>query len=139
LEAAPNTAHPFPRGLEPRSNLEYYTNELERLRVASEAVASARHALHAHRDANTQPPQTLDNQSDRPAPKSDEEMTKVLACQVCYQQVADIALLPCGHMVMCQWCADIVIPVKHTHLPIRPSNCPMCRKQVKQRFRIHTG
>jgi hypothetical protein len=85
------------------------------------------------------PLMSLDTQPDRPAPKRDEEMTKVLACQVCYQQIADIAVLPCGHMVMCQWCADVVVPVKHGHIPARPTKCPMCRKQVKQRFRIHTG
>ena len=67
---------------------------------------------------------TLDNQPDRPAPKTDEEMTKTLACQVCYQQLADIAVLPCGHMVMCQWCADVVIPVRHSHIPTRPSKMP---------------
>jgi hypothetical protein len=82
---------------------------------------------------------SLDSQPDRPAPKTDAEMTRVLACQVCYQQVADIAVLPCGHMVMCQWCADVVVPVKHGHIPARPTKCPMCRKQVKQRFKIHTG
>ena len=82
---------------------------------------------------------SLDNQPDRPAPKSEEEMTKVLACQVCYQQLADIAVLPCGHMVMCQWCADVVVPIRHGHIPLRPTKCPMCRKQVKQRFKIHTG
>jgi hypothetical protein len=85
------------------------------------------------------PLMSLDTQPDRPAPKTDEEMTKVLACQVCYQQIADIAVLPCGHMVMCQWCADVVVPVKHGHIPARMTKCPMCRKQVKQRFRIHTG
>ncbi|EUC36359.1 hypothetical protein COCCADRAFT_34208 [Bipolaris zeicola 26-R-13] len=82
---------------------------------------------------------SLDNQPDRPPPKSEEEMTKVLACQVCYQQLADIAVLPCGHMVMCQWCADVVVPVRHGHIPARPTKCPMCRKQVKQRFKIHVG
>ncbi|KAF1834940.1 hypothetical protein BDW02DRAFT_497284 [Decorospora gaudefroyi] len=82
---------------------------------------------------------SLDNQPGRPGPKTDEEMTKVLACQVCYQQIADVAVLPCGHMVMCQWCADVVVPVKHGHIPQRPTKCPMCRKQVKQRFKIHTG
>jgi hypothetical protein len=93
------------------------------------------------RAARPPPPplMTLDTQPDRPAPKTDEEMTKVLACQVCYQQIADIAVLPCGHMVMCQWCADVVVPVKHGHIPARATKCPMCRKQVKQRFRIHTG
>jgi hypothetical protein len=123
---------------EMRSSLQQITSELQRLRLASEAVASARQALHAQRHAEVQP-QTLDSQPGRPPPKTDAEMTKVLACQVCYQQTADIALLPCGHMVMCLWCADVVIPVKHSHVPIRPSKCPMCRKVVKQRFRIHTG
>lgn len=123
---------------EVRLSLEQITSELQRLRLASEAVSSARHALHAHR-APEQPFPSLDNQPDRPPPKTDAEMTKTLACQVCYQQLADTAVLPCGHMVMCQWCADVVVPVKHSHIPVRPSKCPMCRKQVKQRFKIHTG
>ncbi|EFQ87306.1 hypothetical protein PTT_17246 [Pyrenophora teres f. teres 0-1] len=85
------------------------------------------------------PPVTLDSQPDRPAPRSEEEMTKVLACQVCYQQIADIAVLPCGHMVMCVWCADVVVPVRHGSVPVGRVRCPMCRKGVKQRVRIHTG
>lgn len=121
-----------------RLSLEQITSELQRLHLASETVVSARHALHAHR--NTERPfPTLDNQPDRPPPKTDAEMTRILACQVCYQQLADIAVLPCGHMVMCQWCADVIVPVKHSHIPVRPSKCPMCRKQIKQRFKIHTG
>lgn len=123
---------------EVRLSLEQITSELQRLRLASEAVASAQHALHAHRVPERAFP-TLDNQPDRPPPKTDAEMVRTLACQVCYQQLADIAVLPCGHMVMCQWCADVVVPVKHSHIPTRPSKCPMCRKQVKQRFKIHTG
>ncbi|KAF2653119.1 hypothetical protein K491DRAFT_552377, partial [Lophiostoma macrostomum CBS 122681] len=66
-------------------------------------------------------------------------MTKNLSCQVCYSQLADIALLPCGHMVLCGWCADTLIPLKHAqhHIPARTSaRCPMCRKSVKQRFKI---
>ncbi|KZM22269.1 zinc ion binding [Ascochyta rabiei] len=121
-----------------RLSLEQITSELQRLRLASEAMSSARHALHAHRTPE-QPFPTLDNQPDRPPPKTDAEMTRTLACQVCYQQLADIAVLPCGHMVMCLWCADVVVPVKHSHVPIRPSKCPMCRKQIKQRFKIHIG
>lgn len=123
---------------EVRLSLEQITSELQRLRLASEAVSSARHALHAHRPPE-RPFPTLDNQPDRPPPKTDAEMTRTLACQVCYQQLADTAVLPCGHMVMCEWCADVVVPVKNSHIPIRPSKCPMCRKQVKQRYKIHTG
>ncbi|KAH6625556.1 hypothetical protein C7974DRAFT_202877 [Boeremia exigua] len=117
------------------STLEYYTGELRRLQMTLEAISPA---LHTQPEPE-RPAPTLDNQPNRPPPKTDVEMTKVIACQVCYEQLADIAVLPCGHMVMCEWCADVVVPVKHSHIPIRPSNCPMCRKQVKQRFRIHTG
>lgn len=123
-----------------QTSIQQITSELQRLRLASEALTTARHSMHSHfQRPPEQPPQTLDNQPGRPSAMSDEEMTKKLECQVCYQQLADIAVLPCGHMVMCQWCADVVIPVKHTHLPIRPSKCPMCRKTVKQRFKIHMG
>lgn len=114
--------------------LEHITNELRHL----EAILSGRHAFNTPR-APDRPLPTLDNQPDRPPPKTDAEMTRTLTCQVCYQQLADIAVLPCGHMVMCQWCAEVVVPVKHSHIPIRPSKCPMCRKQIKQRFKIHTG
>ncbi|OCK89117.1 uncharacterized protein K441DRAFT_585566 [Cenococcum geophilum 1.58] len=75
----------------------------------------------------------------RPPPKTDAEMTVKLECQICYSQVADIACLPCGHMVMCKWCADITMPVRHGTILRRPSNCPMCRKKVSQRVRIHHG
>jgi hypothetical protein len=118
-------------------NPELVMNEMRTMRLGSR-FAEARAFLRAARPPSP-PPLSLDNQPDRPAPKTEEEMTKVLACQVCYQQVADIAVLPCGHMVMCQWCADVVVPIKHGHIPTRPTKCPMCRKQVKQRFKIHTG
>ncbi|KAF2735989.1 hypothetical protein EJ04DRAFT_434019 [Polyplosphaeria fusca] len=97
---------------------------------------------HARRVRDRQrgmPGATLDNQPNRPPPLKDAQMTKSLACQVCYCQIADMALLPCGHMVMCEYCADVVIPVKNQQFPLRPSKCPMCRKQVKQRIRIHFG
>ncbi|KAF2126206.1 hypothetical protein P153DRAFT_347241 [Dothidotthia symphoricarpi CBS 119687] len=125
-----------------RSSLQQIQYELNRLRAASDRdlfVSEAGEALRLPRPFEPIPVRTLDNQPGRPPPMTDEAMTKVLACQVCYQQLADIAVLPCGHMVMCQWCADVVIPVKHSHVPIRPSKCPMCRKMVKQRFKIHTG
>ncbi|KAF2187265.1 hypothetical protein K469DRAFT_704947 [Zopfia rhizophila CBS 207.26] len=137
-EALTTTSSNMPSTSDLRPALAAITAELSRLRQASEAVASARHALHSRRNPSP-PAQSLDSQPNRPPPLSDEEMTKNLACQICYSQLADTAVLPCGHMIMCQWCADVVIPVRHSHLPVRPSKCPMCRKQVKQRFKIHMG
>lgn len=124
-----------------QTSISQITSELQRLRLASEALSSARYASHRNTlfTSDPQPAQTLDSQPTRPAPRTDAQMTKHLACQVCYQQLADIAVLPCGHMVMCQWCADVVVPVRHSHIPMRPTKCPMCRKVIKQRFRIHMG
>ncbi|KAF1970768.1 hypothetical protein BU23DRAFT_600686 [Bimuria novae-zelandiae CBS 107.79] len=125
-----------------RASLIQIENDLTRLQQATDAVASARIALVRQRPASRpplpEPVPTLD-EPDRPPPLTDAQMTKKLDCQVCYSQIADIAVLPCGHMVMCQWCADIAIPVRHSHIPARPSKCPMCRKTVKQRFKIHVA
>lgn len=137
--SASNNTSPTPGMSQIQTSIQQISSELQRLRLASEAITSARHSMNSRFVQPERPVQTLDNQPNRPPPLTDEEMTKTLACQVCYQQLADTAVLPCGHMVMCQWCADVVIPVKHSHLPIRPSKCPMCRKAVKQRFRIHMG
>jgi hypothetical protein len=76
---------------------------------------------------------------ERPGPKSDEDMAFKLECRVCYSQVADTACLPCGHLAMCQWCADQAIPVKdedRTRPKDKFAKCPMCRVRVKQRVKI---
>lgn len=75
----------------------------------------------------------------RPEPKEDADMTLKLDCQICYTQTADIACLPCGHLVMCSWCSDQHSPVmQHDRTrPKKPANCPVCRKKVKQKVRIY--
>ena len=75
----------------------------------------------------------------RPEPKDDNEMTLKLDCKVCYTQTADTACLPCGHLVMCQWCSEQHSPVmQHDRTrPRRPANCPVCRKKIKQKVRIY--
>lgn len=82
-----------------------------------------------------------DEEDDRPPPKSDEELSVRLVCKVCLQQTADTAVLPCGHLVMCSFCADIVVPARpndHT-APATRSSCPMCRKNISRRVRIFTS
>lgn len=85
-------------------------------------------------------PQGLDvEDSGRPEPKSDEEMTIRLDCKICYTQTADTACLPCGHLVMCQWCSEQHSPaMRHDRTrPRDPANCPVCRKKIKQKVRIY--
>lgn len=84
--------------------------------------------------------QGLDVEDDgRPEPKEDEDLVIKMDCRVCYTQVADVACLPCGHLVMCQWCSEQHSPVmEHDKTrPRRPANCPVCRKRVKQKVRIY--
>jgi hypothetical protein len=121
------TPQPGP-GMPSRSSIDELTLQLARMRQAYDQQRNA-----------MRPGPTLDSQPNRPPPLKEEQMMKNLQCHVCYAQLADIAVLPCGHMVMCEYCADVVIPVKNQQFPVRPSKCPMCRKGVKQRVRIHFG
>ncbi|KAG9560919.1 hypothetical protein KCU71_g9736, partial [Aureobasidium melanogenum] len=77
--------------------------------------------------------------SGRPEPKEDADMTLKLDCKICYTQTADTACLPCGHLVMCQWCSEQHSPVmQHDRTrPRKPANCPVCRKKIKQKVRIY--
>ncbi|CAD0110163.1 unnamed protein product [Aureobasidium uvarum] len=77
--------------------------------------------------------------SGRPEPKEDADMTFKLDCKICYTQTADTACLPCGHLVMCQWCSAQHSPVmQHDRTrPRKPANCPVCRKKIKQKVRIY--
>lgn len=71
-------------------------------------------------------------------PLSEEEMTILLDCRVCYSQKAEICTLPCGHLTMCKWCSDQHSPtMAHDQTrPRRAANCPVCRKQIRQKVRV---
>jgi len=87
------------------------------------------------------PVQTLDDEEvERPPPKTEEEMTLKLACKICLQQKADTAVLPCGHLIMCSYCADVWAPTKESDQTqlLRKTQCPMCRKQIRRRVKIFT-
>lgn len=94
---------------------------------------------HVDENLRAQRPLTLDDEGDdRPPPQSEEDMTVKLVCKICLQQPADIAVLPCGHLVMCSFCAAIWVPPRsedHTQ-PLRKTSCPLCRKRIKRRVRI---
>ncbi|TKA73023.1 hypothetical protein B0A55_07049 [Friedmanniomyces simplex] len=85
-------------------------------------------------------PQGLDaTDTGRPEPKADEELKVSLECRICYTQLAEIACLPCGHLVMCKWCSEQHSPVmSHDRTrPRRAAGCPVCRKGVRQKVRVY--
>lgn len=74
----------------------------------------------------------------RPEPKETGELTINMECKVCMTQLVDTVLLPCGHAILCQWCADKLIPSSNGY-PKGKAACPMCRDPIKQKVRIFTG
>lgn len=76
--------------------------------------------------------------SDRPEPKTDEELQISMDCRICYTQLADIVCLPCGHLVMCKWCSDQHSPtMAHDRTrPRRAAGCPVCRKGIRQKIKV---
>ncbi|KAL3463994.1 hypothetical protein BJX64DRAFT_286951 [Aspergillus heterothallicus] len=73
-------------------------------------------------------------QQDRPEPKETEELTLNMECRVCMAQLIDTVLLPCGHAILCRWCADQQFPSYKGHLKNK-TPCPLCRETVRQRVR----
>lgn len=84
------------------------------------------------------PPRGLDDRSNgRPEPKESEELLVNLECKACMTQLVDTVMLPCGHAVLCRWCAEQLMPPSLTdrNRPRGTAFCPMCRSQVKHRVR----
>lgn len=46
-------------------------------------------------------------------------------CKICYDRAIDIVLYPCGHFVLCRWCAQ------------RVSDCPLCRFVITDIIRTY--
>ncbi|EON68358.1 hypothetical protein W97_07616 [Coniosporium apollinis CBS 100218] len=126
-----------------RISNEVLDDEMRELLVQRSILQSLRDRLDQIQSSPVQqelqdvPSQGLDG-GDRPESKTDQEMTKTVDCKVCYQQIADTAVLPCGHMVMCQWCADVHMPThEHDRTALKTKKpCPVCRKKVNKRVKI---
>lgn len=86
-----------------------------------------------------------DPRTKRPEPKAAEEMQVNLECKICMSQIVDTVLLPCGHAILCRWCAEQALPtLRSTGNGNGPSiaqtqsrskaaaTCPMCRRPVRQ-------
>ncbi|OJJ48291.1 hypothetical protein ASPZODRAFT_130268 [Penicilliopsis zonata CBS 506.65] len=75
----------------------------------------------------------LDNQNDgRPTPKESKDLLTTLECKICMTQLVDTVIIPCGHAVLCRWCAEQHIPSSRVDgtRPKTYSLCPVCRTHV---------
>lgn len=48
-------------------------------------------------------------------------------CLCCYSSERNVALFPCGHVYFCSACSDIY----------KSNNCPVCRRNIEERRKIH--
>ncbi|EFR00758.1 hypothetical protein MGYG_03762 [Nannizzia gypsea CBS 118893] len=84
----------------------------------------------------TEQPVGLDVQTDgRPEPKDSASLMVNMECKVCMTQLVDTVLIPCGHAVLCRWCAEQHLLPKIGSRRLPPA-CPMCRRPIKQRLRM---
>ena len=114
-----------------------------RREFVSRMIERARQGAELREAATTQDPQSLDDERIvRPPPKTDAEMNISLACRICLQQVSNTAVFPCGHLVMCEFCAIIAIPTKdqaQAQPTRRHATCPLCRKSVKRVAKVYVS
>mmetsp|Transcript_83459 Transcript_83459/g.183442 ORF Transcript_83459/g.183442 Transcript_83459/m.183442 type:complete len:525 (+) Transcript_83459:194-1768(+) len=72
-------------------------------------------------DVRAQTAYTLQQQRpDGSGPVREEDL-----CKICYDRAINITLLPCGHFVLCAWCAQ------------RVSECPICRTVIADIIRTY--
>ncbi|KAF2481623.1 hypothetical protein BDY17DRAFT_299355 [Neohortaea acidophila] len=112
------------------------------LRATTASATTASSAASSPASSRSSSPSGLDaRESGRPEPKTDAQLQVSMECKVCYTQLAEIACLPCGHLVMCRWCSEQHSPcyTQDPTRPRRPVGCPVCRKGVRQKVRVYRG
>jgi len=130
---------------------QYRAAEAERARVAAEAaaakaaveaVAEAAEAAKRQKMEQDLAALTLRMQNDAllaqqmqaqlgvppaaPAPQSDAEETQ---CVVCFDAPKDHAIVPCGHVCVCEACAE---QLTKTRTPM----CPVCRGPIRETMKV---
>ena len=69
-------------------------------------------------------------------PLAPSETMVQLQCIACLEQIANITLVPCGHLLMCRWCSEQHATVRDDQGRLLGTTCPLCRQKIKQRLRI---
>ncbi|KAL9584182.1 MAG: hypothetical protein Q9212_002273 [Teloschistes hypoglaucus] len=94
------------------------------------------------RQRHQRPAASLDNDTTRPGPLSEEAKMVKMECKICFAQISNHVVLPCGHCCLCKWCCDQLFPrapTDRTRPADRNAACPMCRKKVKSIIEMYAG
>lgn len=86
----------------------------------------------------------IDVQESRPPALPSEAMITNIACRICDEQRTDTLVLPCYHLSICRWCAQIMrdrsrqeMRALHDQIPGQGWRCPLCRKAVIETRRVY--
>lgn len=86
-------------------------------------------------DTESEAALTFDTQ-DRPPPMDPDSMMLDMSCSICKEHLVDTVVIPCGHAVMCNWCADLHVPGRKHDKTVpkdRSAKCPMCRTRIRHK------
>lgn len=115
-----------------------YTTQMIINRVIRDtALRAVRRRILAEQRNSRGAPSLEERDDGRPAPKEVAEMTVKLDCKICMSQVVDTVIMPCGHAVLCRWCADLLIPssLGDATRCAESVRCPICRAGVSRKVR----
>ncbi|KAI9676168.1 MAG: hypothetical protein M1817_000913 [Caeruleum heppii] len=78
--------------------------------------------------------------TERPPPLEDQALVVRSECHICLEQLANVVLIPCGHLCMCQWCATQFVVIEDGRTSAESSTvsnsiCPMCRRPIYSKVR----
>ena len=73
------------------------------------------------RDLRRSPARSPARSPERPRARSPERPRCTTVCVICLDNNAERVLIPCGHVILCKGCAEIVGPGKEV------TECPLCR------------
>eukprot|EP00927_Polykrikos_kofoidii_P072546 TRINITY_DN68648_c0_g1_i1.p1 TRINITY_DN68648_c0_g1~~TRINITY_DN68648_c0_g1_i1.p1 ORF type:complete len:488 (+),score=90.61 TRINITY_DN68648_c0_g1_i1:186-1649(+) len=94
------------------------TSELQPSQVSDVQQRELSSLQQGMRNSRAQTAYTLQQQ--RPEERRDEDL-----CKICYDKDIDVVLYPCGHFILCRWCA------------FKVSDCPVCRQVITHVIRTY--
>jgi len=59
-------------------------------------------------------------------------------CVICHDGVSTMAVIPCGHVCLCNRCSDVCMSGQHQNGQ-RQRSCPLCRGNMQSVLRIYLG
>ncbi|KAH8151498.1 uncharacterized protein LAJ45_04119 [Morchella importuna] len=74
-----------------------------------------------------------------PWPEGLTGLTVNAECLICYSEIVNIVLLPCGHLILCESCCDTLGIRESAIFGNSLVKCPLCRSVIYSRVKVFRG